>query len=380
VTLARRLVLTVPAAIFASLVAVACWVNLTQPAVVDFISFWNAAGLVLQGQAEAVYAFQPSWVGRLMPLAYPPPFLFVIAPFGLAPFGIAFIAWVVATGALYVRASRAPLGAALANPPAVSNATVGQNGALVAAIMLFAAQSVRARPILGGALFGLLVIKPHLAVLVPVALAAGRHWTAFAAAAMSSLALLVLAALVFGLDAYRGAFEAMPQYAALLEGGRWRWNELASVFALMRWLGASHSVALGIHAIIAIVAAVAVWRAWREDWDSKIPVLATASLLVSPYLFAYDTVLLVAPLAWLATRRPAAAAAVWILSLVPLVASFGPYAISSTLPLAIVLALAASCAARSYGNSKPVTRSSSSPLPGSAEKTSPPAAWDRPGT
>ena len=373
-TLARRLVLAVPAAIFAALVAVACWVNLMQPAVVDFISFWNAAGHVLQGRPEAAYDFQPSWVGRLMPLAYPPPFLFVIAPFGLAPFGIAFIAWVVATGALYVRASRAPLRLALANPPAASNAMVGQNGFLTAAVMLFAAQSIRARPILGGALFGLLVVKPHFAVLVPVALAAGRHWTAFAAAAASALALLVLAALAFGLDTYRGAFAVMTRYAALLEDGRWPWNELASVFALMRWLGAGHSAALAVHIAVAMAAAVAVWRAWRDDWDSKIPVLATASLLVSPYLFAYDTVLLVAPLAWLATRRPAAAAAVWALSLVPLVASFGPYALSSTLPLAIVLALAATCAAGSYGSSKPVTRNSSSPLPGSAEKMSPPAA------
>ena len=49
------------------------------------------------------------------------------------------------------------------------------------------------RPVLAGALLGALVIKPHLALLVPFWLAAGGQWRAFAAAAASAAGLLVLA-------------------------------------------------------------------------------------------------------------------------------------------------------------------------------------------
>lgn len=337
----RRLILTLPAGLFAGLIAVACWINLTRPALVDFISFWHASGLILQGKAAAVYAIQPSWVGELMPLAYPPPFLLFIAPLGLASLGVAFTLWVAVTGLFYVLASRAGFRLALANPAAAYTGMVGQNGFLTAAIMLQAAHWLRSRPLLGGALFGLMIIKPQLALLVPLALAAGGYWRAFLAAAVSSITLLVLAALVFGLDAYRGAFDVMPQYAAFLEQGRWPWNQLASVFAFMRWLGASRSMALAVHAAVAVFAAAMVWRAWRQDWEAKVPVLAAAALLISPYLFSYDAPLLIAPLAWLAARRPAVAAAVWILALPPLFASFGLYSGPNTLPIAVLVSLLA---------------------------------------
>ena len=338
--MARRLILSVPMAVIVAIVAVAWWINLTHVHAVDFRSFWHAAGLILEGRAEAVYALQPSSIGDLMPLAYPPPFLFLIAPFGLAGFGTAFLAWVVGTGLLYLLASRAPARLALAHPPAAVNATIGQNGFLTTAILLLAAHNVRSRPLLGGALFGLMVIKPQLAVLVPVALAAGGHWRAFAAAALSSLALLALAVLVFGLGSYRGFLDVMPQYAAMLDAGRWPWANVASPFAFMRWFGAAPSAAYAVHAAAALVGAFLVWRAWRQDWDSKIPILAAAALLISPYLFTYDAVLLIAPIAWLATRKPGWAAAVWGLSLLPFIAGFGLYPGPNTMPLAALLSLA----------------------------------------
>ena len=322
----RLLITTLPMAAGIAIVAVACWLAIQHPRPVDFMSFWKAARLVVDG-------------GTAVEIPYPPPFLFVIAPFGLFGFGIAFTLWVAATGTLYALISRAPARISLASPTAIFNGTIGQNGFLTAAIMLSAAHLVRTRPVAAGALFGLMVIKPHLAVLVPVALLADRQWRAIFAAAGSSIGLIVLAAAVFGPSAYATFFKTGAEFAALLESGTWPWSKLASIFAFVRWFGIASPVAYAVHGLIAVAAGFVVWKAWSQDWDCRVPVFAAASILVTPYLFTYDAVMLIAPLAWLAGRSPWSAAVVWLLSLPPLVDAFGFYTGPNTVGLAAIAAL-----------------------------------------
>ena len=308
---------------------------------VDFYSFWNSSRLILDGRIAEVYSLQPSTLGPLMPLAYPPAFLLFIWPAALVPFAPAFIAWVLGTGALYVAAAKAPKWVALGNPSAAMNGMVGQNGFLTGAIMLFGLHALARRPALGGAILGLMVVKPQLGLLLPVAVIASRSWAAIPAAIASAGALLALAALAFGIEAFRGFFEVLPHYQALLASGRWPWERLASIFAFVRWFGAPEPLAWALHAAVALAAAGMAWLAWRQDWPSKIPVVAAGSLLVSPYLFTYDAVLLVAPLAWLAERRPWWALALALLSAVPLAqVMLGLHWAPNTTPLAAAMALA----------------------------------------
>lgn len=329
----------IPATIFPIILALAVWTSFSDPPPIDFVSFWSAARLVIQGEAIAAYALQPSSFGSLMPMAYPPPFLLAIAPFGLLPFGIAFLAWTLLTGTLYLAAAGDARRVALASAPALSNGLVGQNGFLTAGIFLIGLRFVSTKPLVAGLILGLLVIKPQLGLLLPVALVAGRHWTAVLGAAVSSIAILALAAAIFGVQAYVEFIDVLGRYSILLIDGRWPWNELASVFSFARWLGVGETAALAVQATFALAAAISVWIAWRRDWDAKVPIAAAASLLVSPYLFTYDAVLLVAPLAWLATRTPRWTAAVWCLSLLPLLRIVG-YAGPNGIPLAAAVALA----------------------------------------
>lgn len=322
----RLLITTLPMAAGVAIVAVACWLAILHPRPVDFMSFWKAARMVVDG-------------GTALELPYPPPFLFFIASLGLVGFGLAFSLWVVITGAIYALASSAPARLSLASPTAIFNGTIGQNGFLTAAIMLGAAQLVRTRPIVAGSLFGLMVIKPHLAVLVPVALLADRQWRAIVAAAASSVGLIVVAAAVFGPASYLAFFETSREFAELLQSGTWPWSKLASVFAFLRWFGVSPPVAYAIHAATAVAGAFLVWRAWSTDWDCRVAVLAAASILVSPYVFTYDAVILIAPIASLAARSPKSAAFVWLLTLPPLLGAFDLYAGPNTVGIAAIMAL-----------------------------------------
>ena len=335
-----RRFLLFPATLFPILLMLACWTSFTDPPPIDFFSFWIGAQLVLAGNAAGAYQSQMSGFGLLMPLAYPPPFLLLIAPFGLITFGSAFAVWSIATGGLYLVATGSPRRAALACPPAAANALVGQNGFLTAAILVIGLRQLTQRPWLAGAIFGVMVIKPQLAMLLPLALVAGGHWKALIGAAASAICLIALAFFALGSDAYQGFADVLRHYSLLLQNGRWPWNELASSYAFVRWTGAGHGAALSVHIAAALSAALIVWIAWRRDWESKIPVFAAATLLISPYLFTYDAVMLAAPLVWLITRKPGWALVVWCLALVPLLRNVG-YPGPNAIPLAVIAALIA---------------------------------------
>jgi len=322
-----------------AIVGAASGTVLTEQPHVDFYSFWNSSRLILGGHAADAYRLQPSDLGQLMPLAYPPAFLLLIWPAALIPFAPSFIAWVVGTGALYFVSARAPKWIAIGNPSAAYNGMVGQNGFVTSAIMLSGLQLLSRNPAVGGAILGLMIVKPQLAVLLPVAVIAGRKWAAIPAAMASATLMLALAAALFGMDAYRGFLEVLPSYQHLLASGRWPWEKLASTFALVRWSGGSETLAWAAHAAVAAAAAGLVWQSWRRDWEAKAPILAAGSLLVSPYLFTYDAVMLVAPLAFLAERRPWWALAVAALSALPLAQVMGLHWGPNTTPLAAMLAM-----------------------------------------
>src|SRR3990170_3481159 len=156
----------------------------------DFLVFWSSAKLTLSGSPAAAYdaAAQAQVQAQFIrtsgfALLNPPPILLLLLPFGLMPYAWAWPAWVGATYCIWLLAARRLIPNATwpiaVFPGAMMAAWHGQNGLVTAALFIGAMLSFRsARPILAGMLLGALIIKPHLAVLVPVALIAGREWKA----------------------------------------------------------------------------------------------------------------------------------------------------------------------------------------------------------
>jgi hypothetical protein len=336
--------------IFVLTVAVAAWVYSHGPAV-DFASFWAAGRLAITGSPALAYdvpthramEMSVAHMGGLMPFPYPPPFLFFVVPIAFKPFWLAYFGWMVVTSGLYLAATVrfAPLRYPLAHPAATVNAIIGQNGLLTCALFAFGLSLVAAQPFVGGAILGLLVIKPQLAVLLPVAFLAERNWRAIAGAAASSFLLLALAWLVFGSGAYRGFLAITGDYAGFMAGRRWNWSELASLFAFLRFFGVAQAIALAVQGVFAFAAAVLTWRAWAADDERRIPVLASATLLVPPYLLTYDSLLLILPLATFLRdgKHQWRAPIIWLLLLLPLLGYFGLYPGPNTVPVAAMLSL-----------------------------------------
>lgn len=339
------------AALFCGILAAVCWIMVTDPKPVDFLSFWAAGRMIVDGAGEQIYDLEAhravertvTAVG-ILPFPYPPAFALLLAPFGLLPFGFAFTAWVAITGIFYAAAARAwmPGRLALAQPSVLVNGFIGQNAFLTSGLFLAGLHLLKTRPVLAGAVLGLLIIKPQLAIMLPVAMIAGRHWHAVAGGALSASALLLIGLLTLGEASYAAFFEILSTYTGFMSESRWNWRELASVYALLRYAGFANGIALSIHVAVAAIAAVMVWQWWRDDRPGKEAVLAAATLLAPPYLLTYDGVLLGLPVAWLLLhgQRPKTALLVWSMAFLTIIAVTGIYELPNTLSLGAVVALA----------------------------------------
>ena len=325
--------------------------NFQVPNFTDYLSYWAAGKLTLGGDPAAAYdvakhraiEFTVLKFYGLLPFPYPPPFLIVVTPFSLLSYEWGFAAWVLATLAIYVFGTRrvADLPFTVGHPSVLMNGLIGQNGLLTCPIFVTGAFLLRQRPFLAGAVLGLLVIKPQLALLLPVAVIAARLWPAIAGAALSAGAFLLLALVLFGFGAFEGFINILPLYTELMRQDKWPWNEFISVFAFLRWFGVDQSIALSVHAIVAAVAIAVTWVAWSRDWEEQLPILAAATLLVPPYLLTYDSLLMIVPIGfWVSQRpRPYLAGLLWLFCFLPISFYFHIYRGPNTVCLAAILTL-----------------------------------------
>lgn len=329
----------------------ATWILYTKPLAIDFLSYWAASKLVLSGHVPSVYNLTAhndvellvAPIGGLLPFAYPPPFLLVVTPVALAPFWLAFFLWLAVTAAIYalVVGRTGRLSYAMAHPSVLANFLVGQNGFLTTSILAGGLRLLPENAFAGGAVMGLLVIKPQLALVLPFAMIAGREWKAIAGGALSAAAGLLIGYLAFGWVAYKGFLRMLPVFTDGMEKSLWPWEELASVFAALRFLHVPQAPALVVQGIIALIAIALVCRAWWLGTDERGPVLAAATLLVPPYLFTYDALLLVIPTLWLIERRQHlwVVPVSWLFCFLPIAYYFGYYSGPNTIPLAAMLCM-----------------------------------------
>lgn len=327
----------------------ASWRSYANPTGVDFAGFWAAGFMAVKGTPALAYDVQAHGsvalslgVKGLLPFAYPPSFLLILAPFALVPFPMAFTVWGLATGSFYLRVTqhRVPLPYSLALPPVIPNLIVGQNGFLFTGVFAAAAELIETQPWLAGVLFGLLAVKPQIGVLIPFALAAGGHWKALAGAAISATGLAIAAALCFGSGTYFAFLRMLPYLTQLMGASQWPWHKLASVLAFARYVGVDQGAAMAIQGLAACVAAVTTWRAWQHRNAARVPILATATILVPPYLFTYDALLLIVPFGWLLQHKCSGAATIlWLGCLPPVLGYLGLYNGPNTVPVAAAITL-----------------------------------------
>lgn len=325
----------------------------TTPEFTDHLSFWAAGRLALQGDAASAYdlAAHAAVMQEVMPVSkvlafpYPPPFLAIVMPFSVGGYFHSFAAWLFVTGTVYALVWRqiAPLPYGFSHPAAFVNGYFGQAGLLVQGIFLAGIRMLEETPLRGGAVLGLLIVKPHYGLLLPVVVIAARKWPAILGAALTTISLLLISLALFGTATFDAYFSISSKYLWMFAAGRWAWEILISPFALALYFGLSPTFAVFVHLFVAAFAVFVTWFAWSQDWQEKLPILASATLLISPYLLTYDSLLLAAPIGYWLTkqRRPFLALLVWFLCLFPALAVVEMYRGPNTVALASIISLAA---------------------------------------
>lgn len=294
---------------------------LGKPLGTDFLSFWAASKLTLIGHAAQVYdvaahqnveraAFPGSHLGYEA-FFYPPTYLLACLPLGLAPYGVSLGAWLVAGGYACWRALRAliaPAGAGLVTimlsyPGVFTNVGHGQNAFLTTALFAAGAVLMDRRPLLAGALLGLLAIKPHLGLVLPLGLIAAWRLRTVLGAVLSVAGLGGVSTLVFGPAIWLEFLKVSPLAGQALIRAWVPMADMQSVFAAVRLLHGGVALAWTAQSLAAIVVCSSlVWAVRRRSLGGPalVSLIVCATLLATPFLLDYDLMLAAIPLAWVA--------------------------------------------------------------------------------
>jgi arabinofuranan 3-O-arabinosyltransferase len=158
-------------------------------------------------------------------------------------------------------------------------------------------------PILSGICLGLLSYKPQYGLLFPLVLIAASQWRVFFTAGIVAVSLAAASWLAFGTESWQAFVHWLPMFnQAFLVEGRAPWGKLQSIFGLTRYFGGPESLAWTLQWILSVTVAVVLalmWRSRNVRHELKAAALAAGALLVTPYLFLYDEMVLAVAVAFL---------------------------------------------------------------------------------
>lgn len=290
-----------------------------KPLGYDFITFWSAARLTLEGHAAEVFDFARIYAMQRVAVPgstelflwhYPPTYQLAVLPLGLMPYLTAYFAFMALSLAAFVAALR-PLVRwreagilLLALPGTFVCFLHGQNSLVSAALLATAIIALDRKPLLAGICIGLLAYKPQLGVLFPLALLVTGRWRAMIAAGMTVISFAGLATLVLGPEQWAIFFRNLDIARQVTEGGQLPWGKMPSAFVFLRKLGIGQSAAYAGQTLVALTAIAITTLVW---WRARSTLLAGATLvsgtlLLTPYTFDYEMAILAIPLAIIARQ------------------------------------------------------------------------------
>lgn len=284
----------------------------------DWMVYYSAVRTVLDGHPHLLYdgtGFTASlnarfsgWLAepyKLHPWLYPPHYLLLLWPFGFFPpfpslVAFVFLSFAMAAAALCALTDKwhervLYVLSALLNPAAAIVVRLGQDTFLTLALLAGGFALTKKRPLLAGALFGILTYKPQFWLMVPVALIASRQWKTLAATVVSACFLVLASLLAFGPGPWEDWLRLMIAPTHMFN--EWQTGARDSgmnLFACARLLGASAPLANIVQLVGTALAALAVWRCFTRPYsrELRIAVLLAATVFAAPHIMNYDAVLL----------------------------------------------------------------------------------------
>ena len=245
-------------------------------------------------QAELDAIHSNITVAQLARFVSPPPLAWIVIPFTLLPYQAAYWAWSALLVAAMVLAwwIAAPgrdrvrlvfLAAAIGWLPVVYGLQLGQPALLVAAgVAVSCALLWRRQDWAAGAVLAVLVLKPQLALLVPVALLVAGRWRAFAAAAIAIGIVAVASVIALGPSGV-AAYEGILNFATTVPQNQSQ--------TLAAWLP-SLPAARAVQALVALWTLALAYRMRDRGPQTVIAIALAGGLAASPYVHYDDLTML----------------------------------------------------------------------------------------
>lgn len=281
----------------------------------DYICFYAASALARDGEVSTIYDLkkiglqEQKIVGgktELVGWYYPPTFALIVYPLSFVSYRLSLFIWLITTLYLYVWVIRriAPsfvtLGLTLSFPGTLQNIVHGQNGFLTAALLGGGLLYLQNFPILAGLLLGMLSFKPHLAVLVVIALTASRNWKALIAMVFSVSCLVIASWLAFGYDPWLEFKATLDFVVKATQIGYLPWQKMPTVLTAVRLLGFGPPYSYLIQGVLSVLIGLLVFCIWfiKTAHSIKASVCAVCIFLATPFAYQYDLTILALAIAW----------------------------------------------------------------------------------
>ena len=322
---ARESTVILAIAVVALWAGIVAFVFLRQPVLGgDFMEFYVFGALARAGDWAQQYdwtrfhelqvALVPGSAPHFYAPAYPPLVPLLYLPVAPLPFTTAFAAWAIGSGAIYLTLidilgrrlvslprAHALLGALLF-PGFIAVIVLGQTTIwpLIGFVLAFH-RLTTARPFAAGLCLAIVAVKPHFGIAMAFVLLLTGAWRVVAGA-VTGVVLLAAATLVVcgrvAIDAYLKATLFALANPAALEPVDARHTH--SVHAILT-AGLPQPFVTPVWLLWAVAVVFVTAKIWKhtEAWPVRFTALLLATLLVSPHVLVYDSVLLAPALVWL---------------------------------------------------------------------------------
>lgn len=299
----------------------------------DFLAFYTAGDMALQGRALEAYefdAFDAALQTRVenehlgMMWQYPPLMFFIAGLLALLPYKLSLWFWLMATAGVFAWAlnrilisvapdmdvRRLALLVVLTSPLALMVVTSGQISLFTAALLMTAVFRPGKHWLVAGVAAGVLTLKPQLGVLIPLAFLAAGAWRAFGVAAITALVLHAVSIAVFGPETVAAFFNAVLRLQSDVAGSGTLTPpvNMTTLFGQLKYWQAPSTAAMALHLFLAagvIVSVTWLWRRKARNPDQALYLTAlvgAGAVLVTPYAYAYEMAALAPAAVWLAFR------------------------------------------------------------------------------
>ena len=267
----------------------------------DYFAFWSFATFVHVHPPALIYDYDllrrfQGMPGLFFPYFYQPQMLLLIWPLAHLPYAFGYALWILAGLSACVivigvlERNAAAVVAVVVGPSTLLILITGQSSMIAAALMFGGFALLPRRPVLAGVLFGLMIYKPQLGVLVPVALLASRQWRTIASACLTASLFLSASAAVFGISVWESWWQHLPSIGATIA---WKTVQasylMATVTSNLLTFGATTPQAHAVQAVCSLVVAILVWRCFRGGVCMLgAALVAAGTFLATPFAFGYD--------------------------------------------------------------------------------------------